>query len=405
MAFVTAYNPTERIRGGIESHVLSLSEAFAACGAKTYVFTMGKVSVVTKTEVRGVNYVVLPDAGFESLVLRSLRFGLLGKRAIEESESKYAIDFLIGEAGHASPLIWAKLRHARQVLTVHTGERYGLKVAQLDLRSTKFWRGVLNLVTLPILRVWRYLYLSRAVGLVYVSKSAKDEVEMIYSKLKVKLNAVIPNGVDQPIPGPVSEATRFDLAFVGRLERVKGADLFLESLLLLAQNGVRPSIAVVGEGPYSKAFERTNAQLGAHGAWTLFGYIEKHAKIIEVMRGAKFLVVPSIVESDPIVIKEAFAAGVPVICFKTDQLAALYPDSEVIYAGSPNAQNLARTLEEVLSWTDSKYANYALSIRQRSPRASWADVAREYLRFLDRLPRPETPRTRKTSAGGIDGLV
>jgi glycosyltransferase involved in cell wall biosynthesis len=390
VAFVTAYNPAESVRGGIESHVASLAEGFVGAGNRTYVLTMGKVRSPTTATVGDVNYLVLPDGGFSNSFVRNLRFGLIGKRAVEEAERRFRVDFFIGEAGHALPLVLAKLRRSTQVLTVHSGEAHSRLVARLDLQTGKFWAGTLKLLATPLLRAWRSLYLDRANGIVYVSRFTQADIESIYPRLTHKPRTVIPNGVDAP-PGSGSRPPpKYDLAFVGRLESVKGADIFLGALTELSRHGIRPKIAVAGDGSFSRAFADAGADPEIGSNWSLLGRVP-HSEALRIISQSKFLVAPSLIESDPLVVKEGLAFGVPVICFNVASIEALYTEAEVIFSGSPSAEHLAQTIEKVLSWPESEYARHTGEMRERSLLQSWLKVSEEYLRFLESLR--STPST------------
>jgi glycosyltransferase involved in cell wall biosynthesis len=131
---------------------------------------------------------------------------------------------------------------------------------------------------------------------------------------------VKPNFVD-PDPGPKQDDGAYAL-FVGRLSKEKGL-----SVLLSAWKRLRAAIPlrIAGDGPLMG--EITNGA-GAKDIRDvqLLGQITPNA-IASLMRGARFLVLPSITyENFPMTVAEAFACGVPVIASRLGSLAEIVTD-------------------------------------------------------------------------------
>lgn len=108
------------------------------------------------------------------------------------------------------------------------------------------------------------------------------------------------------------EASRFVVLTVGRLVRLKGFDLALRAL-----DGVEgATLLLAGAGPERDRLERLASRLGIDARF--FGGIDDDA-VAGLMECADALLVPSRIgrrrrtEGCPIVIAEAFAAGLPVV--------------------------------------------------------------------------------------------
>ena len=145
--------------------------------------------------------------------------------------------------------------------------------------------------------------------------------------------AVKPNFVDVERP---DEGPRSGALFVGRLSREKGIDVLLRAVAMLPDL----ELTVVGDGP-----ERA-PEVPVRTRW--LGALP-HAEVIERMREAACLVLPSICfEGFPRTIVEAFACGLPVIASRLGPLPEIVEDSRtglLFEAGS--AEDLARCLRQV----------------------------------------------------------
>jgi glycosyltransferase involved in cell wall biosynthesis len=97
--------------------------------------------------------------------------------------------------------------------------------------------------------------------------------------------------------------------FIGELRRLKGVDILIKSVAILARQGRRTTATIVGDGPDRAAFE---GDVKAHGLGDLVQFVgPKPARLAFTL--GRLVVVPSRAESLPYVVLEAAAAGVPII--------------------------------------------------------------------------------------------
>lgn len=110
-------------------------------------------------------------------------------------------------------------------------------------------------------------------------------------------------------PGPRSQAAREsdEVLFVGRLSREKGVDLAMSAWEHSEEKGLR--LTVIGDGPELDSLTARAEGTGIN----LVGRLSPE-RVREKMLGARCLLVPSRwFESQPLVILEALAAGLPVV--------------------------------------------------------------------------------------------
>ncbi len=154
---------------------------------------------------------------------------------------------------------------------------------------------------------------------------------------------VVHNGVTAAEFVPVvcdSQAT--DLIFVGELRTLKGVDVLIEAITLLARDGRHLTATIVGDGPDRAEFETEARNLGQ----TIRFVGAKPARAAFAL--GRLLVVPSRAESLPYIVLEAAAAGLPLVATDVGGIPEIYgPDaSDLVPPGDPVA--LARAIGSAL---------------------------------------------------------
>jgi glycosyltransferase involved in cell wall biosynthesis len=93
---------------------------------------------------------------------------------------------------------------------------------------------------------------------------------------------------------------------------VKGTDLLIESFASLAKEGLRPSLAIIGDGEHRSKIEGLIQSHGLAGHVKMLGALDA-AQIGDVLRRSYCLVVPSRYEPFGIVALEGRACGCRII--------------------------------------------------------------------------------------------
>lgn len=379
---VTLFNPFERATGGIEAVVYHLSRALAKMKHEVWILTMGRVQKNTRMEVDGVNLWILADRGIESQFIRTMLFIKEGKTLIESLERDYAIDVFNGQGGLSGPLCFASLKESKRVLTVHTVDGENIANVKDCWRIGQCKESIGEALKYPILKAWRSFLFWRSDALVFVSGSARNEFETSYPHLRHIPHYVIENGFPgRDLVNSVSpKETRFDFVYAGRLDKLKGVDLIIKAAHLVNKdNSYR--IAVVGDGPWRKMMENLAGKWNVKNIRFL-GHLP-HSSALEVMKASRCLIVPSFYESDPLVIKEGIALGVPIICSDIPsmrQTVSNYGNGSIFSCG--DYQDLARTMRLMLTSQEAECASGKKVETERSRASnvcSWLDVAKEYV--------------------------
>ncbi|HVS62080.1 MAG TPA: glycosyltransferase family 4 protein [Thermoanaerobaculia bacterium] len=163
---------------------------------------------------------------------------------------------------------------------------------------------------------------------------------------------VVPNAyrdeLFRRIPGIVPER---DLIFVGRLVSDKGADLLLEALALLREQGQRASLTVVGSGPEEPALRAQIAALDLDEQVALVGPLP-HRELVPTLNRHRILVVPSRYEEPfGIVALEGIACGCVVVASEGGGLPEAIGPCGVTFPNG-DVPALADRLQEVLGSPD-----------------------------------------------------
>jgi glycosyltransferase involved in cell wall biosynthesis len=132
----------------------------------------------------------------------------------------------------------------------------------------------------------------------------KEFLEHGFSDEKITL---LPNLVDTDRFAPSPEPPGDEWLFVGRLERLKGADQLLRAL---SQGGRKIKIAFAGDGPQRQELEELAGDLNLTGRVRFLGKAEDPCPLFARARG---VILPSRAEGLSNVMLEALSCGKPVI--------------------------------------------------------------------------------------------
>ena len=115
-----------------------------------------------------------------------------------------------------------------------------------------------------------------------------------------------------------------DLVFVGELRALKGIDVLIDALALVAREWRPVTATVVGDGPERAALAAKVSALRLDGAARFVGALPAR----EAFAAGRILVVPSRAESLPYVVLEAAAAAVPMIATRVGGISEIFgPDT------------------------------------------------------------------------------
>lgn len=193
---------------------------------------------------------------------------------------------------------------------------------------------------------------------------------------------VLPMGIAD-LPEAPDNGGEWDVATIGRLSRKKGLDQLIGAVERLAQRGIRPRIAIAGDGE-----ERARLQGMVQHADVHFPGFLTGADKDRFLASARAFAFPALaadgdVEGLPVALLEGLARGRPVLASRDTNIAML-PEWEAIRDGLVYVENpadlpaLEAGLERLL------HLQPTPQVAQAIGRYRWDRLIQEYLKVIDR---------------------
>lgn len=140
------------------------------------------------------------------------------------------------------------------------------------------------------------------------------------------------------------------VAFVGRLDPVKGALLLIEAMAEVLKTHPDASLTLAGDGPARAPAEAQAAALGISGAVKFAGFMTQ-GEVAELLAQSDMLVLPSFAEGLPVVYMEALASRIPVVASRVAGVPELVEDGVTGYTVPPGdvatlADRMARLMDK-----------------------------------------------------------
>lgn len=178
---------------------------------------------------------------------------------------------------------------------------------------------------------------------VYIALTEFARQKFIQGGLPAEKIVVKPNFID-PDPGERSSQGDYAL-FVGRLAVEKG----VSNLLAAWQHLPDVPLKIAGDGPLLDQLRAQSEALGLRQVEFLGR--RDHDSVIDLMKGARFIVFPSVYyEGFPVTIVEAFACGLPVIASRLGAMQEIIQHGRTGLHFTPaDPQDLAQKVREAWS--------------------------------------------------------
>ena len=149
----------------------------------------------------------------------------------------------------------------------------------------------------------------------------------------------------------------YRLAFLGRWHPNKGTDLLIESLKQLTETDWQniQEIRICGGGPLEESIKTAIASINDRPVF-LQGYLNK-SEATELFLWADYVLIPSRIESIPIVFSDAMKCQCPVVSMPVGDLTQLVTEYQVgSLAEEVTAQAYARAISHILTQPPSTFA-------------------------------------------------
>jgi len=166
------------------------------------------------------------------------------------------------------------------------------------------------------------------------------------------------------LPLPPTTAPRaaapYRLLFIGRWHPNKGTDLLVDALTLLGDSdwSLIRDVRIYGGGPQEAEVRAKGAALQAAGRPVqIFGYIDK-AAAAQALHECDWLLIPSRIESIPVVFSDAMQSQRPVVSMPVGDLPRLVMDFGVgVLASDASAESFAAAIRGALQKPAAHYVD------------------------------------------------
>lgn len=176
---------------------------------------------------------------------------------------------------------------------------------------------------------------------VKVFPALKQSVQVAYNP--IDMEAVVEKAAifcpDEPHKHPL-------FVSVGRLNKVKGFDRWLQSLYEMKQRGYTFEAWIVGGGDEYAALQEF---IRSHQMGDYVKLLGHQSNPYPYMKAADWMVCPSLIEGFPLVILESFALHKPILMTKCSGTQELLGNSEYGLVAENSLEGIVKKLEQILS--------------------------------------------------------
>jgi glycosyltransferase involved in cell wall biosynthesis len=280
-------------------------------------------------------------------------------------------------------LLAIKLTTKTPVVTIfhHWSFRYSFNELCKELRNSggRLW-------FLTCLEWWLTVLALRLSTLVItISSFSAEQLEKLgVRKEKITVSGAGINWEEVEKAPPATE--HFDGVFIGRMGVEKGIfDLILIWKEVVKKKG-DARLAVIGaESTLKERWFNEIRRKNLEKNIVYLGGIKDDEAVYGILKSAKVFVFPSHVEGFCIVVGEAMAAGLPVVCWDIPTLREVYGKSSAVkFVPKGRLEDFSKEVCRLL--TDEKYRLTISEAGRRYPqRFSWSNVARRQLKILETI--------------------
>lgn len=332
--------------GGIGSYTRTVAGALAALGHDVEVFAFSSTPARVRRRIGAVWVSALPGWGRrrEMPLGRAVQFSLNHRneaRRLNAFEVAVAVKTIARRDGRFDVIEAPDFGGLGSLLTGAVARRRAIRLhgaAALFPGTPSPWIGIADPERASVMN---------ADSVSAPSEAVLPRYERAWG-LSLGRARVIPNPVGWTPPPPTPKNATLDVLFVGRLEHLKGFDVFCEAVRHLPSD-VRVGAAGLDARLPSGALGSETLRRATRGRGTYLGVLT-HGELIDAVRGARIIAVPSRSETFGLVVVESMMWGTPVVaadipCFRETTRNGV--DAELFVTESPTS--LADALSRLLA--------------------------------------------------------
>ncbi|MBN1245748.1 glycosyltransferase family 4 protein [Candidatus Bathyarchaeota archaeon] len=181
---------------------------------------------------------------------------------------------------------------------------------------------------------------------------------------------VIPVGIDLSKFKPMDKKTTrkkygFDpedkiILFAGRVERIKGLDFLIKSFKSVKEMEPNAKLVIVGRGSDETRLRRLTEEFELTDV--VFMGFQNPRKIPEILNCADVVVLCSVSEASPNIVREAFACGVPVVSTNVGDVQKIITNEWIGRIVERNEESFAIAITDILNLEPEKVKKECIKI-------------------------------------------
>lgn len=235
-----------------------------------------------------------------------------------------------------------------------------------------------------------------AKAIFFLSEAYRKQVfdKYVPQKLKAELLAksyIIPNGIDdfwfENAPDEIKASVsneEIKLIYAGRIDKNKNIPTIQKAMDILAKQGYKAKLTVVGKVQDEGEFDRISADKN-----TVCLPPMKKEELINAYRASDIFVMPSFTESFGLVYVEAMSQGLPVVYSKGQGFDGQFEEGVVGYhADSHSAESVAEAIKQVVAG----YSHITSAVVEKSKKFNWSEIVKSYCNIYNEIEKTEQGR-------------
>lgn len=356
--------------GGPATYAENLSRELRELGCAVKIITYGKIDLDKKENI----FVVDKK---QNIILRYLNFFCQSWELSSWADIVYTLDLM--SAGLPAALA-AKLRGKKVVF--RTGGDFLWEKAYhngwTDISLFSYYGQKKNASERLLIYFCRWLF--KMMDLVLFSTDSQMNIYKKHYGVASPKAAILKNALPAVKAERADERFKNSIIFAGRIIKLKNLDRLVEVFGKIRQAKIE--LLIFGDGPGESGLKKLILDYGLSGKVRLMGAVE-HKKLMGIIAGCRFFILPSITEISPNLILECVGLAKPVVLTKETGLEADIIKHLLTFDPLSEADIKAK-MEYLLD--DNNLATYAAKLKRLNfSRRPWSLVAAEHLEIFKKI--------------------
>ena len=368
-------------KGGIQTHVWELSQELIRQGLEVHILAGARPSLrVKKIEVEGRTIIELPTLpGYRirwfANTVDEISFNIQVVRWLNRHAHNYGIIHFHGRSGIAWPALYQN-RLSNCLMTIH-----GLTEEEWRHNRKTFDRWIHARIS-----NWAERKAARKIPiLIAVSLDQADRVYERFGRPRISIR-MIPNAIAEHPCVPFSGQKK--IAFVGRMELIKGVDILPAVLSSLPQD---TQLYMIGKGPEEANLKKEFSKRGLSDRVVWTGAIDPE-EVIRILGESDLLVLPSRYEPQGRVVLEAMSIGRPFVASRVGGIQDMVRNGkEGILVDINDVQEVSRQIRALLQDPEKAETMGINGRRTVHQFYSWETIGEEIIAVYKELLKHQTP--------------